>query len=61
VNHLLLWLGLASTLGLAIGAAAYLFSTQGLVWALFVAPPTILIIGLLVQAGGILSREEPLS
>jgi hypothetical protein len=58
LNQMLLWLALACTLGLAVGAGAYL-SKQGIVWALVVAPPAILIIGLLVQAAGILSREEP--
>ena len=59
MNKWLLAAALASTLGLALGAGLWLLSRYGLVVATLVALPALLVIGLLVQAAGILTRGDP--
>ena len=55
------WLGgilLGVLILAALAAAAYLVWRLGWVWTLVVAPAAVLLIGLLIQGAGILSREE---
>lgn len=51
--------GIVVFIAVALAAAAHLILKVGWLWTLLVAPIAILLLGLTVQAAGILSREEP--
>jgi len=55
----LLLLTLCVFAGAAIGLSLHFILHVGWVWVLVVAPVAIALLGLVVQALGILSREEP--
>lgn len=52
-------IGLVVLVGLALAAAAHIVLKIGWLVTLLVAPMVVLVLGLIIQVLGILSREEP--